>query len=409
MIEIRRNLEEEKEQLIDCANQAFADSVPEGFQALLPKLYGEDAKAPGNHLLALEDGKILGLVLAQPLRYQAHDEELDMIGIGTVSVLPEARGRGIMKALMQRAVEEMKKEHCALACLSGQRQRYAYWGFEPGGVQTKYRWNEANLRHAYKEEDPGEVSIQPMEKDLDSVSLRPAEKVSDSVSLRPMEKDSNYVKQAWEMWEEQPAHMSRPFAQFYNILCSWGRRPFVCLMDGKMIGYLALSADQEIQISEFVLKKEYPIRLVLQALKREFGTGRGTVTLGMQEQTRMQEFEAVCESEDLASEEKYLILDWYRVLQVLFRMKNRIRPLADGRVRLRIIGREGEDTFLSIEVNDGQVELKRLHEGEADLEITEKKASRIFFRYSAVAYPELRRMPAGWFPLPLSVSEQDRC
>ena len=148
MINVRISQDADREKLIACADSAFGDSVPVGgFAGLLPKLYGPGARVGGNHLIAEEDGEILGVVLAEPMEYRVFGERLKIASVGTVSVAGQARGRGIMRLLMDETVRRLREEGFDFAFLGGQRQRYAYWGFQGCGTQMGFSWNQANLKH----------------------------------------------------------------------------------------------------------------------------------------------------------------------------------------------------------------------------------------------------------------------
>ena len=91
-----------KEEILRFADRIFGEDVqPGGFAELIPDVYGPEAPCDGNHLLVLEEGKIRALLLTEPISFVSGGEILKGIGVGTVSVAEDARGRGFMQLLLK--------------------------------------------------------------------------------------------------------------------------------------------------------------------------------------------------------------------------------------------------------------------------------------------------------------------
>ncbi|MDR1655896.1 MAG: GNAT family N-acetyltransferase, partial [Treponema sp.] len=136
------------EELIDMANYVFSHAhKPTDFPALLPKLYKREYFMDAAHYLCREDGKIKAAVGVYPLEMKLCGASLAGCGIGMVSVHPYSRSKGYMKELMNRALEDMRKDGLVFACLSGRRQRYEYFGFSPAGTIFSFECNSFNIRH----------------------------------------------------------------------------------------------------------------------------------------------------------------------------------------------------------------------------------------------------------------------
>ena len=74
-------------------------------------------------------------------------KELRVGFIGNVAVHPYSRGKGYMKELMRRAEIVMRQRGCDLAALSGQRQRYEYFGYYQACLEAVFTVTRNNLRH----------------------------------------------------------------------------------------------------------------------------------------------------------------------------------------------------------------------------------------------------------------------
>ena len=96
-----------------------------------------------------EAGRIRAVVGSFPIEWQLGDTRLAMAGIGGVSSHPRRRGAGYMRQLMHHCVARMHDECKHLSWLGGQRQRYAYFGYEKCGIGHSFTVSKTNLRHAY--------------------------------------------------------------------------------------------------------------------------------------------------------------------------------------------------------------------------------------------------------------------
>lgn len=451
MINVRISQDADREKLIACADSAFGDSVPVGgFAGLLPKLYGPGARVGGNHLIAEEDGEILGVVLAEPMEYRVFGERLKIASVGTVSVAGQARGRGIMRLLMDETVRRLREEGFDFAFLGGQRQRYAYWGFQGCGTQMGFSWNQANLKHGSELPQEERIELVPMgvpvaechtsdgaaveSRTVDSAAVesRTVEGAStDSLSKNTLrEADPRLTEAAWRMWAGEEVGVRRDRERFFDILCSWQGKPYACMRQGRFAGYVVLGPSEDqgyARILEMVLEDGVSVPALLHALSGSLGITRGSVKPGYIKQGQMRELEEFCEGESLGCSQRFLILDWSRVLRAMMTMKQHARPLEDGEIILGITGEDGKRTGVWIRIREGCLTVAGEEErnlprpeqkeetGSEDMhvpvrrELTAAQAARLLFRSTQVFYKELEGLPAGWFPLPLYVSEQDCC
>lgn len=451
MINVRISQDADREKLIACADSAFGDSVPVGgFAGLLPKLYGPGARVGGNHLIAEEDGEILGVVLAEPMEYRVFGERLKIASVGTVSVAGQARGRGIMRLLMDETVRRLREEGFDFAFLGGQRQRYAYWGFQGCGTQMGFSWNQANLKHGSELPQEERIELVPMgvpvaeshTSDGAAVESRTADSAAvesrtvedaftDSLPKNTLrETDLRFTEAAWRMWAGEEVGVRRDRERFFDILCSWQGKPYACMRQGRFAGYVVLGPSEDqgyARILEMVLEDGVSVPALLHALSGSLGITRGSVKPGYIKQGQMRELEEFCEGESLGCSQRFLILDWCRVLRAMMTMKQHARPLEDGEIILGITGEDGKRTGVWIRIREGCLTVageeernlprpeRKEETGSEDMhvpvrrELTAAQAARLLFRSTQVFYKELEGLPAGWFPLPLYVSEQDCC
>jgi len=155
MVEYRRAKKEEAVELLDFINLVFSqNSRPHDFKKMFPHMYNDTYPYWNDHLVAVEDGKILGTVAICDKFYDVADMKLKCGRIEQVSVHLYHRGRGFMKTLMNMAVEDMKKSGCDYSSLGGQRQRYEYFGYSQGNSRWFFSVNATNIRHKMQGREP---------------------------------------------------------------------------------------------------------------------------------------------------------------------------------------------------------------------------------------------------------------
>lgn len=122
-------------ELMDLMARAFRVLDPKHprFEDLLPDLYqATDASIAQNFILS-DRGRIVSSVGLFPMDLQMGDVRLTAGGIGGVCTDPKHRGKGYMSALLRRAIGEIVKRGYPVSWLTGDRRRYAHFGWEKAG------------------------------------------------------------------------------------------------------------------------------------------------------------------------------------------------------------------------------------------------------------------------------------
>jgi putative acetyltransferase len=82
-------------------------------------------------LVALEEGEVVGHVLFSAVTIRGEGEDLHVIGLGPVAVLPERQNQGIGSRLIRAGLEEIRQQGHAAVVLLGDPRYYSRFGFEP--------------------------------------------------------------------------------------------------------------------------------------------------------------------------------------------------------------------------------------------------------------------------------------
>jgi predicted N-acetyltransferase YhbS len=115
------------------------------------------------NLLAEEDGKALAAVVAYRMRQNVRGLVHDMAGVASVASHPSARRRGLVRALLERLMRQMREEGSAVSALYPFRPSfYARFGFVGIPRHRTATFAPEGLGHLVRTELPGEVERLPM-------------------------------------------------------------------------------------------------------------------------------------------------------------------------------------------------------------------------------------------------------
>lgn len=375
MVTYRKARPQERTAYIEFADMVFSNSGdPISFEKSIPKVYGAHIDSAEMQYIGIDEEKgIRGLVAVMPNEMYLGNEMLTVGYIGTVSVHPEARGEGHMKALMKMAIREMEEKGVDISLLGGQRQRYEYFGFAKSGISVQVDVSEPNVRHALKNVDAGNVTFEEIGH------------------------DSPWLKPAHALFEKRFIRFRRDIDAFVDCCRNYLTQLWAILDDGEFVGYLVcngekngfseictVSADAlDKAIKAWIVQgKSARVTMMFAPWEREALRRLGTYAGGMRVQTSVQ-----------AS-----VLNPRRVLKAMLTAKAAYAKLENAGMCFEIEG----DRF-TVTVKDGAVGIA--DGGENPICLSRLAASQLFgdpFDYEG--RPET---PDGWFPLPIYEASPD--
>lgn len=358
--------------LVDFANYVFSQAHrPHDFKRLLPKVYGDHVCTTeiATHYIARQDGSLRAMAAMLPLRMHVLSDVLRLGFVGTVCVHPYARGEGHMKRLMGDLMNNARTQDFDLLVLGGQRQRYGYFGFQPGGTALRYTVTATNLRHAARDAGASEVDLSPLESE-----------------------DASALAFVQSLCQAQPLFVERPKERLADILRSWESDCLLIRRGGQMIGYVC-GAVQELGLTD-----ESALPLVLKALLAKKGLSEVTLSVAPFEAQRIRALRLLCERASLETVEMINVLNWPRVLSALLALKASFMRLEDGCAALSI---DGET--LVLRVKDGVPSVSR-EAATPELSLSHAAATQLLFGpESAVCGHPLH----NWLPLPFFMRAAD--
>lgn len=260
---------EEKNEIIDFIDYVFSkEHRPHDFASLLPKLYGPNCNAAEHHVVVREDNRIVATLICYPVNLRIKEKTYVILGVGSVSTHPSARGRGYMRMMMSFVDQRAKELGAAVAVLTGQRQRYQYYGFDCGGYQLRAELEQMNVRHALRDVSTQGLAIVPMTQE--------------------------HVPAAMELMKRQPCYCERTEKDFIDILRTWYSQPMTVLKDGKVAGYISVRPEPERRVvGELLLDDEADYPAVLKLLYASCGDI--TLSAAPWERRRARWLSSVCE------------------------------------------------------------------------------------------------------------------
>ena len=373
----RRALPADRDHLLDFINMVFSIAYePHNYIERLPKVYAEGRFDNAIHNIALNaNGDIRGVVSLMPGTLRVGDAALRTGYVGNVSTHPYGRGEGHMKALMARMKADALSEGMDLVALGGQRQRYGYFGFTPGGLRAVYAVNRSNLRHALADADVQGIDFTPLEG-----------------------ADAALAGAAFDLFDSQPVRMARRREDFSIILRSWRQTPWLILKDGAFAGYLTVSKDGE-EIGEILLADMAVLPAALKAWMLSRDVQEVSIPVAPYDRALNRALGAFAEEWQLQVCQKLLVLNFPKVIAALMPLAAARGPMQDGTLSLYVDGAP-----LTVAVEAGRVSVTGAAPEDAP-RLTAAQAQELFF--SPFADAARAGLPAGWLPLPLYIAETD--
>ena len=145
-LHIRQGRPAEWQEIFDVSQAAFGAGdtyFPHGWPHTYP-----NPQAAEWFVVCEEDGKLLGIINQTPVTVNVGGARLKAVGIGGVGVLGEARGRGIMSAMLRASNAEQRAAGTVLSFLGGERFRYRRYGYELAGRSVTASFSPKQLAGA---------------------------------------------------------------------------------------------------------------------------------------------------------------------------------------------------------------------------------------------------------------------
>lgn len=375
MVTYRKARPEERKAYIEFADMVFSSNGdPISFEQSIPKVYGAHIDSADMQYIGIDDEKgIRGLVAVMPNELYLGSEMLKVGYVGTVSVHPEARGEGHMKALMKMAIKEMEKKGVDLSLLGGHRQRYEYFGYAKSGVSVHVDVSEPNVRHALKHVN------------------------ADGVTFEEIGHDSPWLKPAHALFEQRFIRFRRDIGAFVDCCRNYLTQLWAILDEGEFVGYLVCNSDQN-GFSEICTVSADVLDKAIKAWIVQGKSRRVTMMFAPWEREALRRLGTYAGGMRIQSSVQASVLNPRRVLKVMLTAKAAYAKLENAEMCFEIEG----DRF-TVAVKDGAVDI--VDGGENPVCLNRLAASQLFGDF--FDYEGRPETPDGWFPLPIYEASPD--
>lgn len=351
----------------------FLTDSEDVFMRIHPKLYKPAYSPCEKNYIIKEDGAIKAAVGLFPLTVYAAGKKLRVGGIGNVAVTEDCRGKGYMVDCLNRAIEDMKADGTDYSILGGNRQRYGYFGYEPAGINYRFRINRNNLDHVV-----GRGSK------------------STFTAVQVMADNKELLKKIKQLHEESPFYCEREEEKLFDILLTWDSVPFAAFDGDEFKGYFVKEASGQGIRELKPVNSEDLLNLILLATEtaqtKDIELGYPPCESEICEQlVHIAAETKICQSEMIS------IYNYKAFVEAFLSLKAESTPLCDGSLVLLIHG-EKCDEQLEIKVENGKVSVNETTK-DPDLDLEHREAEILLCALYSAKRNALPPFAQSWFPL----------
>lgn len=342
----------------------FPNERADGFASLLPKLYHPQMK----QLVAEKNGSLVGAVGMFERKICVCGETLTSVGIGNVACREDARGEGIMSALMKRAMSDIVASGAELSDLGGKRHRYAHFGYECAG--KAYNFTVRSDFSAHIGEYGGKLRCVPLDE---------------------------YIDLAEKLYLSQPVRFERD--DFDIVTRSWCALRYAFVDGCDFAGYAIIRQDR---VTELILSD--PSRLSEAVVAVFDATHESQLTLTLRETDPLMIYAyKIYDGISVRSNEQIAVFNFKKTVYAYLKYLSTLKTLPDTELPFRIIREDSEECFTVI-VRNG---VPTVTDGaDTPTVLTQLEATAFFF---GLIYPERSELPnaEALFPLPFFIPSPD--
>ncbi len=345
----------------------------ENYAYLLKDVFGADKKAPKGSYIVEKNGKILSHVGLYPIEFVSGGVKITACGIGNVATHPEARGRGCMRNLLQRAIRDMEEGGVQLSVLWGDRQRYGNFGWELAGEKINLSFSARSFAKA------GVRPVKNIEEVEPGSAVREIKKLHKNIAFR--------AKRGKKLKDVISRNNNRVWLSREGYLCGADRN--------------------ELYVNEVYSRKGNEAGLILSAMKWAVRS-RASLSVCPRDYALLDKLIPSASSWDSVPEGMFRVNSWGGLLDVFSSvLKERAvqRGLGDFSIPLEIeCGIKKKKT--GIIFCNGEIRVMRARMPGNPVKISEKDAVRLFLGGPVVTPKELDPLKA-LLPIPVHLPSLD--
>lgn len=359
--------------------RAFDEWGKHDFPRTYPALYRPTAEVMSRHLAVRRDGRVAAAAGVMPITMHVDGVDLSVAGIAGVATDPLYRGQGMMRHIMEAAVDAVRHEDFAISYLGGHRQRYGHFGWEVAGTDVKMQFDVKNI-----------ASVE-----------------AEGVQIVPLPEVGQVLDAARRLHDAKSVHCRRSAVGFHPMLCNWEQVPHVATdASGRVIGYLSADTAGS-TVNELVgVDVESTVRVLATWVCRQ--AGRVTLWVDCYDPLLARRLGELAQVTTLNASGNWQIFDWLRTVGAFWRLRCREVELPFGSVVLGIHGRRRN---LKLSLSDG---VATCAETDDPADVTTDAATMTRLLFGPTDPARVMPLPAraallhAWCPMPLALPGPDR-
>lgn len=314
---IRKAKAGELPSIIDTANRAFRPVRYDTFDFTnrMSKIYHSRFDYAPIHWVDEENGTIVSTAG----NFIGHIQGCKYSFIGTVATLPAYQHQGHMTRLIQAVDDWNRQNGVVFSVLTGERQRYNYFGFEKSAFQNLYtvtrKYCERNIR------DEGITIAQS---------------------------NAGEAAALYRFYRQTQCVQVRDEACFYEYINNYST-PYTVYQGNKILGYFIIKNNKTL-ITEIALLSPDLLPATLRALFKIIPDNRLELQINPLNRDICQQIERICETKCCQEELHFKVYDCITFLHMLFTLNSKIRHFADCQEVYSV-----DDVTLQLTVSNGEL------------------------------------------------------
>ncbi|MDE6585066.1 MAG: GNAT family N-acetyltransferase [Clostridia bacterium] len=332
MYKLRKGRSGDNEQILKVANTAFSTVREQGFDfsAIMPKVYGAGKEFWKIHHVIECGGKIVSLAGNLPCEINVNGKAYKFSIVGTVSTLPECRGKGYMSALMNDIVRDSMNKQYVFSTLTGLRNRYRHFGFDKYTTVYKFVFEQQTVGYLKNNADLC-VSVYDGNKDV--------------------------LSALYAIYAGTNPFVKRTKERFVDCLRISDAEILVFTLGGQICGYASFTARKRC-VQEIVLKDYSLLPEVVGEIMSRRDFSEITFLVNPLNLSAVKAFDAIAESKVLCDELHIRIFDMVKFLEMLLGLNGALLGNVNCEEVYVVDGQA-----ISLKVHGGKAEVKECRTG----------------------------------------------
>lgn len=318
MIEMRTANEQDMNNIVKVINKAFAPNRDYAFDIVRsqPKVYKSEKDYSSIHTVITDNEKIVSVAARLKSYVKVNGKTYPFSILGSVATAPRHQGKGYMKMLVDKIVnEDNVKDNVVFSLLTGLRHRYNYFGYEKCGY--RYYFDIDSNFCKYQESLPG---------------------------LKLVPYKNSMINDIYNIYVAKAPFIPRKKEDFELTLKTSYCDIYVYTLNGKVMGYITYSPIKK-RVNEICLRGDnfipYCVKLIFDTLK----LNEVTIISSPFDKDLVLELDKIAEEKRSTEQLHFRVYDMVAFIDMAIHLNRKIRDLPKTQ---RIYKIDGKNILIDI-------------------------------------------------------------